>query len=125
MNCRRIFKSVSVTVASGFMVVDFGTILNFMLKNLKDYKFIICEEIPIAPSLLNVQFKINGVLYPVLTNAGNNFISDQLRRRIIYCAVYGNNPKHFLIKNCLPETSFVPTGVAGLKENETTTLKTK
>lgn len=110
MSCR-VIKSVSVTSSGGNTIVDFGTIANFALQNLKDYKFIICQQIPASTSIQNVQFTINGATYTVLTNSGNTFLSDQLRQGVLYCAVYGNNPKHFLIKNCVPPTSFIPVAL--------------
>lgn len=142
MSCR-LFKSVTVTSSGGNTIVDFGTIANFALQNLKDYKFIVCQQIPASDAIQNVQFKINGVTYSVLTNSGNTFLSDQLRQGIVYCAVYGNNPKHFLIKNCVPPTSFIPVALFAsdfisditgeaippipsvLPETKTTTLKGK
>ena len=110
MSCR-VIKSVSVTSSGGNTIVNFGTIANFALQNLRDYKFIICQQIPTTTTIEPVQFQINGTAYNVLTNSGNNFMADQLRQGVLYCAVYGNNPSHFLVKNCVPPTSYTPAAL--------------
>lgn len=113
MSCR-VIKSVSVTSSGGNTIVNFGTIANFALQNLRDYKFTICQQVPTTTTIEPVQFQINGIAYNILTNSGNNFMADQLTQGVLYCVVYGNNPSHFLVKNCLKPTGFTPTVAATL-----------
>lgn len=119
MSCR-VIKSTSVTSNGTNVIVDFGTISNFTIQNLQNYKFVVCQSAPTTTTIEPVQFQINGTAYNVLTNSGNNFMADQLTQGVLYCAVYGNNPSHFLVKNCLPPTGFTPTAAAAALLNALT-----
>lgn len=124
MSCR-FFKAIDVTLSGNDITVDFGTIPNFTLQNLRNYRFLICRCIPCPTKIGNVKFKINATAYDVLTNSGNIFRTDQLRRDIMYYTVYGNNPKHFLVKNWLPPTGDANASMLFISPTEFEALKTQ
>lgn len=107
-------RSKKVKIAGDELVV---TIENGIVpKNLEEVYIVICqdvEESDMAPVVLD----INGENYPLLTNSGNNVMSDQLLSPMCYRAIFGNNPSHFLLMDCrgLRCTRFVATPIVAVK----------
>lgn len=105
MCSKNIIKISSITISTTNLILNSNFSEN--IKNLSNYKLVICSDIPTPPKILPVTLSINGKTYNVLANSGNLLMSDQISKKCKYDLVFGNNPAHFLIKNCLPKTKFI------------------
>lgn len=93
------------------VVIDFGKVANLAIQNGVFYRFFLNQQPP-SVDPLPVYAKIGEKLFKVMTNGGNNLMSDQLRMFQDVAVVYGNNPPHFLIfavlRGTIPDTSAKP-----------------
>lgn len=122
MNTKICYKSIKIDVDSNNLIIAVDK--KAIPKNLSCAFLILKNKINIINSDANLKktddkkiksdiypiyLKINSVLYPVLTNAGNHLMSDQICTRTRYNLVYGNNKPHFLLTNCcnIKATNFV------------------
>ena len=87
------------------------------LKNGECFKLITCLSFPAVTNLVPVFIVLNGVSYPVLDEFGNTLMSDQIRCRRCYRLVFGTNPNHFMIKQCLCPSQATPTSIATTPSN--------
>ncbi len=79
----------------------------YLLLDLMGYYIQLKQSIPkVDPLVVYLKFGKQG--YKLMTNSGNNFMSDQLTENMIYSVVYGSNPLHFLAVDVLPPTSAKP-----------------
>lgn len=46
--------------------------------------------------------------YPVYTRTGNLLRADQIRCRRVYPIIFGNDPNHFSLLCCVPNTVYTP-----------------
>lgn len=81
------------------------------LCNGEQFKLITCLSFPAVTNLVPVYISINGTSYPVLDEFGNTLMSDQIRCRRCYKIVFGTNPKHFIVRQCLCPSQATPTSV--------------
>lgn len=119
-NCNRTIRATSYAIGSNFTINT-----DFSINDLDNgMRFILTlpVDLPAMVTILPVRIsiKVNGVttLIPVQDIIGNNLMSDQLRffPRIRDCRcrnkgivriVFGSNPSHFKVLQCLPESSAV------------------
>ena len=73
------------------------------------FRLITCLPFPAVTTLVPVYIQINGVNYPVMDEFGNTLMSDQIRCRRAYRIVFGTNPEHFIVKQCLKPSQATPT----------------
>lgn len=118
--CNRVIRATSYTVGNSFNInTDFeiGDLDNGM-------RFILSLPVDLPPMTtivpVYVVIKVNGVVtnIPVQDIIGNNLMSDQLRffnrvgncecnRKGVVRIIYGSNPAHFKVLQCLPESAAV------------------
>lgn len=118
--CNRVIRATSYTVGNSFNInTDFeiGDLDNGM-------RFILSLPVDLPPMTtivpVYVVIKVNGVVtnIPVQDIIGNNLMSDQLRffnrvgncecnRKGVVRIIYGSNPIHFKVLQCLPESAAV------------------
>lgn len=55
-----------------------------------------------------LQISIGGTTYPVYTRTGNLLRADQIRCRRVYPIIFGNDPNHFSLLCCVPNTVYTP-----------------
>lgn len=86
------------------------------LAELKTYKLVNPQENKveyITSDIFNgldqrVQISIGGTTYPVYTRTGNLLRADQIRCRRVYPIIFGNDPNHFSLLCCVPNTVYTP-----------------
>lgn len=118
--CNRVIRATSYTVGNSFNInTDFeiGDLDNGM-------RFILSLPVDLPPMTtivpVYVVITVNGVVtnIPVQDIIGNNLMSDQLRffnrvgncgcnRKGVVRIIYGSNPAHFKVLQCLPESAAV------------------
>lgn len=119
-NCKRTIRATSYTVGNSFNInTDFDI---SSLENGCRFVLTLPVDLPAMTTIVPVilVIKVNGVVTnaPMQDIIGNNLMSDQLRflrqigncncnRRSVVRIVYGSNPGHFKILQCLPESSAV------------------
>lgn len=121
-NCKKnnVIRATSYTVGSSF-VINTGFNIN-EIKNGMRFLLILPIDLPPMTSILPVYLgiNVNGTVtnIPVQDIIGNNLMSDQLRflsknencrcnNQGIARIIYGSNPAHFKILQCLPASSAV------------------
>lgn len=77
------------------------------LENRDTLKFYITSNVPETNPLGTVSIIINGTTFPLVTILGNAVRVEQLRSRYVYTIQLGAQTPVFVMKTCLPETSFV------------------
>ena len=77
------------------------------LKNRDCLRFYITATIPEDNPLGAVAIIINGIEAPLVTVLGNNVRIEQLRNRFVYSVQFGAQTPVFVMKTCLPDTSYV------------------
>ena len=87
MNCNTIFVSNVITGDDSVTLVPNTAIKT--LDNTGCYRLVICSN-AIATANLPVFIQVNGVNIPVLCKAGNTVYSSQLKKRVNYGIMYGN-----------------------------------
>lgn len=119
-NCKRTIRATSYTVGTSFVInTDFSI---SSLENGQRFVLTLPVDLPamttIVPVFLAINLNGTAINIPVQDIIGNNLMSDQLRflhqigncdcsRRGVVRIVYGSNPGHFKILQCLPESSAV------------------
>lgn len=107
-NCLPIVKSQSVEVVGSALQITLPA--GMTLLNGKQWRLVICQNIPNGGNLLPVQFVINGTTYPVYCRLANLLRGDMIRSRKSYIISYGWDVPHFIVLSCnLCESAFVPT----------------
>lgn len=116
MNCNTIYCSNAETTQTTVVLIPNRTIKT--LENTGSYRLVICCNAT-ATSNLPVYIQVGTTPIPVLCKAGNVVYSSQLKKRVNYGIMYGNeNPDYtngqFVIQDRIcPRASEIP---------ETTTL---
>lgn len=77
------------------------------LTNRDTLRFYITSTIPTENPLGTVSIIVNGTTFPLTTILGNSVRTEQLRSRYVYTVQLGAETPNFVMKTCLPETSFV------------------
>ena len=77
------------------------------LTNRDVLRFYITANIPEDNPLGTVSVIVNGTTFPLTTILGNSVRTEQLRSRFVYTIQLGAETPNFVMKTCLPETSFV------------------
>ena len=93
MDCSTIYCSNAIT--SDDMVVLVPNRAIKTLENTGCYRLIICCN-AVANANLPVFIQVNGVNIPVLCKAGNDVYSSQLKKRVNYGIMYGNDNSSYL-----------------------------
>lgn len=111
--CNNVIRANSYTVGETFNInttFDLDT-----TKNGKRYVLVLNEDLPSMTTIVPVTIivRVNGTdtAIPVQDIIGNNLMSDQLRfigdrkccDRVIRI-IFGNNPNHFKVLQCLPRS---------------------
>lgn len=78
------------------------------LTNLKRFCLVLAQNLPEGANTLPVQISIGGTTYPVYTRTGNLLRADQIRCRRVYPIIFGNDPNHFSLLCCVPNTVYTP-----------------
>lgn len=122
MNCnrKRTIRATSYTVGNSFNInTDFDI---SSLENGCRFVLTLPVDLPAMTTIVPVilVIKVNGVVtnVPMQDIIGNNLMSDQLRflcqigncdcnRRGVARIVYGSNPSHFKVLQCLPQSAAV------------------
>ena len=92
MNCNTIFVSNVQTTQTTVVLVPNTAIKT--LDNTGCYRLVICSN-AIATANLPVFIQVNGVSIPVLCKAGNTVYSSQLKKRVNYGIMYGNDNANY------------------------------
>lgn len=79
------------------------------LTNLKRFCLVLAQSLPSGANTLPVQIQIGTTVYPVYTRTGNLLRADQIRCRRVYPIIFGNDPNHFSLLCCVPNTVYTPT----------------
>lgn len=135
-NCNKVIMATSYINGTTFNInTDFS--IND-IENGDRFILVLPIDLPAMTTLTQVYvvITINGVstTVPVQDIIGNNLMSDQLRffnrvgnckcnRKSVIRMVYGSNPSHFKVLQCLPESSAVPFDVQGGNVNGTKQVK--
>ena len=112
MDCNTIYCSNAITGDDSITLVPNREIKT--LDNTGCYRLVICCNAT-ANANLPVNIQVNGVNIPVLCKAGNIVYSSQLKKRVNYGIMYGNeNPGYingqFVIQDRIcPRASTIPT----------------
>lgn len=115
--CERFIRSTSVAVTgTAPNQVLTITIPTQTLTNLEKFCLVIAQSIPSNAETLPVVILNGTTVIPVRVRTGNNLRADQLRCRRRYPIIYGNDPVHFSLENCVPRTSFVAPVVVAEEE---------
>lgn len=77
------------------------------LKNRDCLRFYIPAAIPTDNPLGTVSIIVNGVTFPLTTTLGNPVRIEQLCSKFVYAIQLGAETPNFVMKTCMPETSFV------------------
>ena len=123
MNCNTIFVSNVITGDDSVTLVPNTAIKT--LDNTGCYRLVICSN-AIATANLPVFIQVNGVNIPVLCKAGNTVYSSQLKKRVNYGIMYGNenagyvNGQIVIQDRICPRAATIP---ATATANETSTKK--
>ena len=111
MNCNTIYCSNATTTQTTVVLVPNRAIKN--LENTGCYRLVICCNAT-ATANLPVFIEVNGTSIPVLCKAGNTVYSSQLKKRINYGIMYGNENSgyingQFVIQDRIcPKASTIP-----------------
>lgn len=115
-NCNRVLKGTSYTVGNSFNINVTDTNITD-LDNGQRFVLILQKDLPAMTTIVPVILVINGVNYPMQDILGNNLMSDQLRffpqrcscrgREGIIRIVFGANPNHFKVLQCLPNSAAI------------------
>ena len=111
MNCNTIYCS-NVTMSDTDVVLVPNTAIK-TLDNCGCYRLVVCCNAT-ATANLPVFIQVNGVSIPVLCKAGNIVYSSQLKKRVNYSIMYGNENAgytngQFVIQNCIsPKAATIP-----------------
>lgn len=112
MNCNTIYCSNAQTTDTTIVLIPNQEIKT--LENTGCYRLIICCNAT-ATANLPVYIQVGTTPVPVLCKAGNVVYSSQLKKRVNYAIMYGNeNPLYsttgqFVIQNCIsPRASTIP-----------------
>lgn len=107
MNCRccdRFLKSSSITVGATSVVITVES--NATLNNLDRFCLLLTQNLPVGSNTLPVEITISSTTYPMYTRSGNLLRADQLRCRKLYPVIFGTDPNHFSLVNCVPNTTY-------------------
>lgn len=115
--CNNIIKATSYTVGSSFNInTDFSI---STLTNCQRFTLVLPIDLPAMTTIIPVYvvITVNGTStnIPLQDVIGNNFMSDQLRnlpKNACNCfgiarLIYGGNPQHFKVLNCVPSSSAI------------------
>ena len=111
MNCNTIYCSNVIMGDDSVTLVPNTAIKT--LDNTGCYRLVICCNAT-ATANLPVFIQVNGVNIPVLCKAGNTVYSSQLKKRVNYGIMYGNENAgyvngQFVIQNCIsPRAATIP-----------------
>lgn len=109
--CDRFIKSSSITTTSTNLVITLSTTPT--LTNLKRFCLVLAQSLPSGANTLPVQIQIGTAVYPVYTRTGNLLRADQIRCRRVYPIIFGNDPDHFSLLCCMPNTVYTPIKYSG------------
>ena len=111
MNCNTIYVSNVITGDDSVTLVPNRAIKT--IENTGCYRLVLCSNAG-ATGNLPVFIQINGVNIPVLCKAGNTVYSSQLRTRVNYSIMYGNENTNYtngqiVIQNRIcPKAAIIP-----------------
>lgn len=98
-----LIKSIGYTVGATFAISTGFTETD--VDNGKCYRLVLCANLPSMSTIVPVTLQFNSSFLPVMDRIGNNLMSDQLHTRKCYNLIYGANPPHFLVTNCVPNSA--------------------
>ena len=104
--CDRFIKSSSITASSSDVIITISSAPT--LTNLKRFCLVLAQNLPEGANTLPVQISIGGTTYPVYTRTGNLLRADQIRCHRVYPIIFGNDPNHFSLLCCVPNTVYTP-----------------
>jgi len=115
-SCPRLIKSTDISIVNGLLQI---TIPDFTFENMNKYFLVLCQTIPeLATTEIVILKSCSSCYNLVLSKYGNLVRADQLRTRFRYEIIYGNDPVHISVMNCLFPTEYVLPIVS--KDNEET-----
>ena len=112
MNCNTIYVSNVINGDDSITLVPNRAIKT--LENTGCYRLVICCN-AVANANLPVNIQVNGVNIPVLCKAGNTVYSSQLKKRVNYGIMYGNenaeyvNGQFVIQDRICPRASTIPS----------------
>ena len=92
MNCNTIYCSNATTTSTGVVLIPNQAIKT--IDNTGSYRLVICCNAT-ATANLPVYIQVNGTNIPVLCKAGNEVYSSQLKKRVNYGIMYGNENTNY------------------------------
>lgn len=106
--CKRNIKStaVAITGTAPNRVLTITIPSTVTLNNLEDYRLVICQTIPSGSGTIPVQIMQGTTAIPFYCRKGNIVRADQLHCRCAYPIVYGNDPVHLSMLNCIPQSGY-------------------
>ena len=107
MTCRctrNVINTTAVAVSGTNLLITVES--NVDLENMKRFCLLLAQPIPTGSNTNQVYLSVNGTNYPVFTRSGNYLRADQIRCRKLYPVVYGNDPVHFSLIHCVPNTAY-------------------
>lgn len=113
--CNTIYVSNATTTETEVVLIPNRTIKT--LENTGCYRLVICCNAT-ATANLPVFIQVNGVNIPILCKAGNTVYSSQLKKRVNYGIMYGNenvgyvNGQFVIQDRICPRSSTIPATTA-------------
>lgn len=100
-NCKnRIIKITSAEIVTGTLLLQTG-LTEKTIRNGGRSTICICTDLPTSTTVIPVEIVINGTNIPMQDVLGNTLQSDQITSRCAFPGVWGTQPLHFKLCNCL------------------------
>ena len=126
MNCNTIYCSSATTGDDSVTLIPNRAIKT--LENTGCYRLVICCNAT-ATANLPINIQVNGVNIPVLCKAGNIVYSSQLKKRVNYGIMYGNqntgyvNGQFVIQDRICPKASTIPATTTNTSNDSSTRSK--
>ena len=119
--CEKLLLSQSMTLTSTTLTLNVPT--DVSLVNLENYCLVINRCLPVGATTQQILIN-NGGTKPInlLCKLGNYVRADQLKPRLKYHLVYGADPVHFTVTDCLPRTGYVGTTATSSDDDSSETV---
>jgi hypothetical protein len=117
-NCRTIYCSSATTTSTGVVLIPNRTIRNVV--NTQSYGLVLCNSAAATANLpVYIQTSVGNI--PVLCKAGNTLYANQLKTRVRYPIMYGNQNHNytngqFVIQSCVTPRSEVAATAAAAEQ---------
>ena len=99
-NKNKNIKITSATITGGTLLLSTG-LTGKTIRNGGRSNLCICTDLPVSTTVVPVEIVINDTNIPMQDVLGNTLQSDQITSRCAFPGVWGTQPLHFKLCNCL------------------------